>query len=198
MIRYLILLLLMLSLMLSACQSSPESDAKEAFEKDTVLSSLPSALATVSFKAGYGDYAFTIQGTLLGDTSEIFIQHKETDYSGPDFNIQLPGKLSGALSADINGNFKPELYVWTRTASDKRGHLVGFEFASKKTDIQLPELPAKYAEGYNGRDTFYIKQDHLIRSFPVYEIGAGAAIETGKVRSLWYSLNTEGKLILIN
>ncbi|MFN4121677.1 MAG: hypothetical protein ACK4GL_00085 [Flavobacteriales bacterium] len=196
--KLLITLLILASVFFAACQTSTENQLTDTNIKDTVLSSIPAVAATVSFRAGYGDYDFTVKGTLLGDSSEIFVQHKGTDYNGSDFGLKLPGKLSGALCADVNENFKPELYIWTRTPKYKNGHLIGFEFASKKTDIQLPELPAKYAEGYNGRDTFYIKQDHLIRSFPVYEIGAGAAVETGKIRSLWYSLNTEGKLILIN
>jgi len=182
---------------LTACQPSEKNEATHV---DTAPSDevIKTPLAIRSFTVGYGDYKFVVKGQTQGDSSNIQIAHSGTDYSGADFSVNLPGILMGALSADVNENFKPELYIWTRKGKQEEGFLSAFEFAKDLLTIKLPDLSSQYQEGYAGRDSFYIRQDHLIRSFPVFSNQDGQLLPTDKTRSLWYTLNDKGVLILIN
>jgi hypothetical protein len=182
---------------LAACQPSEENEAThvDTAPSDEVIKT-PQAIR--SFTVGYGDYKFIVKGSVQGDSSHIKIDHSGTDYNGPDLSIKLPGVLMGALSADVNENFKPELYFWTRRGTRDEGFLNAFEFAKDLITIKLPDLSTKYQQGYAGRDSFYIRQDHLIRSFPVFNDQDGQLLPTDKERNLWYTLNDKGVLILIN
>lgn len=153
---------------------------------------------TLNLNAGYGDYVFKISAVSEADSSKINISHKGTDYEGESITFKMPGMLKAAFSTDVNENYKPELYIYTSLGERKYGHMKCFEFTKTLDELNLPALKSAYAEGYAGLDTFYIKQNHLIRSFPVFDANSEDYKETGIQRTLWYSLDEKGNFMLIN
>jgi len=177
-----------------ACNSAGpnENQQKENVELQTATPK------TINLNAGYGDYVFKINGVSEADSCKISISHKGTDYEGESITFKMPGMLKAAFSTDVNENYKPELYIYTSFGERKFGYMKCFEFAKSLGELNAPALKTEYAEGYAGLDTFYIKQNHLIRSFPVFDINGVDYKETGIQRTLWYSLDEKGNFMLIN
>jgi len=172
-------------------QSKTESEPEDQAEQIAVSEKY-------SFRTGYGDYVFQINGVYQNDSTKIEITHKGTDLDPGTFEVKMPGRLKGVFSGDVSGNYKPELYLWSRTDENNQGNALGYEFRSELFTLKIPPLTQNYANGYFGRDSFYMKQDHFIRTFPLFEEKEGVLIATENKRTLWYTLNDTGNLILIN
>lgn len=109
----------------------------------------------------------------------------------PPIEREIDGVVVGAEVADLDANGFPELYVFTQSAgSGSYGNVVGYASNRNKslTDIFLPELGGRDAEGYQGHDSFAISGKTLLRRFPIYRPGDPNAGPRGGERRLHYRL----------
>ncbi len=105
----------------------------------------------------------------------------------------IDGIVTGADVADINEDGSPEIYVYiTSAGSGSYGSLVAYGANRKKSlsEIYLPPLEDDKinSRGYMGHDTFSIRGNRLVRSFPIYKDGDSNAQPTGGTRTLEYKL----------
>ncbi|SCK23625.1 PliI family lysozyme inhibitor of I-type lysozyme [Vogesella sp. LIG4] len=109
----------------------------------------------------------------------------------------LQGSVDGTITdvrvADLNGDGKPELYLFTRSAgSGSYGNVLVFvvDEWNRLNSISLPP-PDDYPDamaGYMGHDEFTLSGQRLLRRFPLYRDGDGNAMPTGGMRQLSYRL----------
>ena len=109
------------------------------------------------------------------------------------FENEADGTVTDAAVADINDDGAPEVYVFVTSAgSGSYGSVLAY--SSNKnlsaTPVYMPELnenkPA--AKGYIGHDQFSIKENRLVRRFPVYGDKDSNANPTQGYRELQYKL----------
>jgi hypothetical protein len=106
---------------------------------------------------------------------------------------EADGSVTGAETADLNKDDSPEIYVYVTSAgSGSYGSLIAYSANNKKSlsQIYLPPIEDDKADskGYMGHDRFSIKDNHLVRSFPIYKDGDSNAKPTGGMRTLEYKL----------
>ncbi len=124
----------------------------------------------------------TIVPSGLTGTNNVPVTVKEAD-----------GSVVGADVADLNKDGSPEIYVYlTSAGSGSYGSLIAYSANKKKSlsQIYLPPLSDDKvnSKGYMGHDTFAIKGNRLVRSFPVYKDVDSNAEPTGGTRELEYEL----------
>jgi hypothetical protein len=106
---------------------------------------------------------------------------------------EADGSVTGADVADLNNDGSPEIYIYlTSAGSGSYGSLIAYSANNKKSlsEIYLPPLEdnKEAAKGYMGHDTFTIKGNHLVRSFPLYKNTDTNAEPTGGTRQIEYEL----------
>ncbi len=106
---------------------------------------------------------------------------------------EADGTVTGADVADLNKDGSPEVYIYmTSAGSGSYGSLIAYSANNRKSlgPIYLPPLEDDKinSKGYMGHDQFSIKDNRLVRSFPVYKDGDSNAKPTGGTRELEYEL----------
>jgi hypothetical protein len=101
--------------------------------------------------------------------------------------------ISDVFVADLDGNGFDEIYIITTSAgSGSYGTIMGFASNKDKSlsMINSPEIQKvdRNFEGYMGHDTFKIKDQKLLRIFPIYNRGDTNSNPTGGKRMLVYGL----------
>ncbi len=115
--------------------------------------------------------------------------------------LDINGAVRESVSGDLNGNGKPEIYIFT-DASTANGGFYGYEFSERAyTPITGPGLitgPA--AVGYAGKDTYTLSGNMLSRTFPVTDgtasASATAPATTPSSRTITYKLDPTGKWVM--
>jgi hypothetical protein len=188
--------------MLVACShnDSKQKNEKENPSADTTAADLLQPSAAMEINTSSGKTIIVEEshpiGASLSDFSVYFKGDTTTRLSSKD---QDP--MSSHLLADLDGNGFDELYVITTSAgSGSYGNVCGF--ASNKDQsfslINFPELNEQDIakggsfEGYEGKDSYGIKGQRLIRRFQVDEKGEK------KMKSIHYTLQkTEAGFALV-
>ena len=101
--------------------------------------------------------------------------------------------ISDVFVTDLDGNGFDEIYIITTSAgSGSYGTVLGFASNKDKSlsMINFPEIQEsdKNFEGYMGHDTFKIKDQKLLRTFPIYNKDDTNNHPTGGTRKLVYGL----------
>ncbi|MFN5333908.1 MAG: hypothetical protein ACK5BV_01815 [Bacteroidota bacterium] len=189
-------------LLLFACENKDKS-TKVTIEKSSVDTVGSSELMQNPYKEITTSTGKTIildeshpVGASLSDFTVYFKGDTTTRLSLSD---QDP--MSSYLVADLDGNGFEELYIITSTAgSGSYGKICGFASNNDLSFsfIYFPELTEKEIQkgqpfdGYEGKDSFSIKGQRLVRSFQVNEAGEK------KMKSIYYTLKkTEGGFSLV-
>jgi hypothetical protein len=106
----------------------------------------------------------------------------------------VDGHVVGAEVADLNGNGRPEVFVFVQGAgSGSYGQVVAYSMVSgsdQLVPIGLRDLGGTMAQGYQGHDQFSVVEGCLVRRFPIYKPGDTNAKATGGERQICYKLNT--------
>lgn len=129
-------------------------------------------------------YVFDLKTTAGPDPALTIRTRKGTTQVVEPLRILLTGRPVRAAAADLNGNGKPEVYVFT----DNPAANAGF-YAYELNTTGLVPLPGpsrvagRAAEGYKGHDTYAVSGATLIRSFPL-----GGDVDTAGSRTLAYRL----------
>ncbi len=104
--------------------------------------------------------------------------------------IQYDGTIQDAVTADLNGDGKDEVYVFNQSAgSGSYGLLIAYQYNGSKLDsISLDELSEELSQKYLGHDSFAIDKKHLYRFFPLYKEMDPNCCPTGGMMKLKYDL----------
>jgi hypothetical protein len=109
------------------------------------------------------------------------------------FENEADGTVTDAAVADINNDGAPEVYVFVTSAgSGSYGSVIAYSSNRNisATPVYMPELNENKAaaKGYMGHDQFSIKENRLVRRFPVYSDKDSNANPTQGFRELQYEL----------
>jgi hypothetical protein len=145
----------------------------------------PDTTATgFSRKLAQGGYSFDLKTTVGPDPALTIRTRRGISQVVEPLRIPLTGQPVRAAAADLNGNGKPEVYVFT-DAPSANGGFYGYELQpSGLTPLPGPgRIIGRAAEGYRGHDTYAVSGATLIRSFPL-----GGDVDTAGSRTLAYRL----------
>jgi hypothetical protein len=147
-----------------------------------------------------GNYRFSVKTYGSQEQRVASIRsYRGTAQTIDPLRLDITGSITNVMSGDLNGNGKPELYIFT---DNKRanGGLYAYEFGERGyTPITAPGNPSGTAgTGYSGQDTYQISGNKLIRTFPVSSTTAAADGSTPAAtsRSVEYTLDASGKLVM--
>jgi hypothetical protein len=137
---------------------------------------------------------FHVHSTGEGSQQQLSITTTGTKPPIQPIRQSVDGQVVGAEVADLNGNGRPEIFVFVQGAgSGSYGQLVAFTVVNgsdQLAPIGLRELGGAMAQGYQGHDQFSVVEGCLVRRFPIYKSGDTNAKATGGERQICYKLNT--------
>lgn len=166
----------------AATQPSSESIAGEAQRQKE------EAGVTSSETMLKGNYKFAIR--VHGDGTDRTIMIASQDVRGDttkpsDSTIihDVKGRVTSSAVSDLDNDGNPEVFCFTKSeGTEAVGSVYGITFIDHKPyRIFSGDVEKDSIAGYQGRDTFFIQQSHLVRKFP-----AGKELKTIK-----YSLKRE-------
>jgi hypothetical protein len=102
----------------------------------------------------------------------------------------LEGNIVDVFNADMDTDGNPELFIHTQAAdSTNAAQVFAFEYNDDNArKLDFPRLTRSQRKGYRGNDHFYIKEDHLMREFEVYNEDDSLAKKPIQKRIIEYSL----------
>lgn len=105
---------------------------------------------------------------------------------------ELDGKIMDAWNMDMDSDGNPELYIQAKGEGEgSHLNMYVYEFSSDGSyrELRFPDLSSKSKKGYKGGDSIYIKDEKLMREFPVVDENPDSAAvkPTGK-KVLVYTL----------
>ena len=135
-------------------------------------------------KLTQGGYLFELKTTPGADPALTIRTRKGATQVVEPLRIPLAGRPVRATAADLNGNGKPEVYVFTDAPTANAGFYAYELQPSGLTPLPGPgRISGRAAEGYRGHDTYAVSGATLIRSFPL-----GGDVDTAGSRTLAYRL----------
>jgi len=176
-------------------------------DTSTAASTVESTLATepVSFTKDLtqGANRFEIRTTGMEAQRQLTIRsYRGAALTSDPVRLDINGAVRDAVTADLNGNGKPEIYIFTDAAS-ANGGFYGYEFGERGyTPISSPGMIAGTAGvGYSGKDTYSLANNMLTRTFPVNNSTASATASTPETavagsRTITYTLDSTGKWVM--
>ncbi|MBX0289979.1 hypothetical protein K3G63_05980 [Hymenobacter sp. HSC-4F20] len=200
---------------LTACDSTRPVASESSSESVPVSPTVDESDVSFNREVTQGDYRFAVKTYGSQEPRVISIRsYRGSAQTIDPLRLEVSGAVTNVVSGDLNGNGKPELYVMT---DNKRanGGLYAFEFGERGyTPITAPGTPGGNAgSGYSGQDTYQISGNKLVRTFPVTSstatasattsgttagttAGTTSATATPSTRTVEYTLDTTGKLVM--
>jgi len=143
---------------------------------------------------------FAVKSTGQGSQQQLTITTTQGKRAFKPIHQTVDGTVVGTEVADLNGNGKPEIFVYVQSAgSGSYGELVAYavDKSNRLSPIAMQELSGALAQGYMGHDEYQVVEGCLTRRFPIYKPGDSNAKPTGGLRQICYKLkNGEASWIL--
>jgi len=173
-----------------------ETHSQDNKPKDTTKSQEPAIeKETYSFQKTlqFKGISFDVNTKGSGSLRQLVIQPKGFEETNKNIELEIDGKVTDALVADLNADGFPELLIFTLSAgSGSYGNVVAFSANGVKSMSRVNFPPAnenpKLNKGYMGHDTFLINESALIQEFPIYKEGDSNSNPSGGVRRIKYKL----------
>src|SRR6478735_9004962 len=178
-----------------------ETHAEDNKQKDTTKSKEPTIEKPAVEKETYSfqktlqfkGISFDVNTKGSGSLRQLVIQPKGFEETNKSIELEIDGKVTDALAADLNADGFPELLIFTQsTGSGSYGNVVAFSANGAKSMSRVNFPPAnenpKLNKGYMGHDTFLINESALIQEFPIYKEGDPNSNPSGGVRRIQYKL----------
>ncbi|MCO6459957.1 MAG: hypothetical protein J5I59_01020 [Saprospiraceae bacterium] len=171
--KYLSLLMLTLGMSFVACKSEQSKDAK----KDEAEAYVPydgkqrqiAYTDTVVNNKGI-QFELTFRGGSIDGSAQVKVRKDGVLLENKD--RRADGRVSGVFLKDINGDGEDDFLFYTNTEDvTKIGHLYGVIHTGNeiKHIYVSPFLKAPYVDNYLGRDSFYIENGIIYKSFPKFD-----------------------------
>lgn len=180
---------------LFSCQSDRDSGTEHPGKPAVETSTEP-----FSKTLTYDNSRFTVKSTKGDKYDQLLITGTINGKKIPKSISRPIYPIVGADIADINRDGQPEVYIFTRVPGEGNyGRLFAYNFAMTGywAQIEVQELPEDMQRGYQGLDTFEIRDGRLLRSFPLHLPDDAQGKPTGPRRTIVYALAAQqGNLIL--
>ncbi|MBC8082196.1 MAG: hypothetical protein H7Z21_03230 [Hymenobacter sp.] len=188
----------------TACDSSRGVVEDTSTETSTAESTVATEAVSFTRDLTQGDSRFEIRTTGASAQRQLTIRsYRGAALTSDPVRLGINGAVRDAVTADLNGNGKPEIYIFTDAAS-ANGGFYGYEFSERGyTPISGPGLISGTAGvGYAGKDTYMLSNNMLSRSFPISS-GTASATANGEAgtsaagsRTITYTLDPTGKWVM--
>ncbi|MBG8553650.1 hypothetical protein [Hymenobacter guriensis] len=203
-----VLTLLGVSLLAATSCDSSRTVGESNNSAAATVESTGSDVVGFSREVTQGDARFDIRATGEGDQQQVTIRsYRGAGLTTDPVRVPIKGTVRDAVSGDLNGNGKPEVYIFT-DATSANGGFYGYEFGDRGyTPISSPgQITGAAATGYAGSDTYTLSNGTLTRTFPVTGATSGTATTStttgtdaagtsaaGSTRTVTYKLGADGK-----
>lgn len=178
--------------LLAASCDAPRSATEQADPAVRSEAVRGAAAAPVSFRRELteGDFRFELQTTGAGTQRQLQLRVERNGRELATTTQAVAGTVTDAVAANLNDDKYPELLVFVADAgSGSYGQLLGYEFLNQgRRNLQLPELSAAAAQGYQGHDEFRVDGQQVLRTFPVYRAADANCCPSGGRRTVRYVL----------
>ncbi|QHS59301.1 hypothetical protein [Chitinophaga agri] len=140
-------------------------------------------------------YAIVVKGDGAGRSITIADTDTKIDSLKADSTTlhDIKGSLQTTAIEDLNNDKNPEIYMFTYSEGTERtGSVYGVTYVNGKA-IRIFSGDADNADlkGYRGRDSFYVQQQRIVRSYPVYGETDPDGIPSGGKRTIKYMLTKQ-------
>lgn len=162
-----------------ALPETPAKDSTTVVADSTIASPAPEFNQVLK----YEKYAFAVSAK--GD--ELTITPSGLEEVNTPLTQKIDGTVKNVEIGDINGDNKPEVFVYLSKGPEERGSVVGYSSNAGKSmsEVYFPEMDAKYKDGYNGHDEFAMVENTFAQRFPLFDAKGN---KTGKTRQIQYKL----------
>ncbi|WP_143306331.1 hypothetical protein [Chitinophaga vietnamensis] len=188
MITRLCLICLLLGLM--ACKSKPDSNKKDSSQVAT-----PKPREEAPFKkdttiAGYRISVSSRGNAGMRNMIVSFGSAKDTTHADSIIERDIKGAPQRLMAADLDNDGIPEIYCYTLSAgTGSYGSIYAFTYIDNHIfRINTTALDSMERPEYNGKDSFYIRGNKLVRTFPVTPEGRSTAVKAEKHETIEYGL----------
>lgn len=186
----------------TACDSSRGVVEDTSMQSSTVESTMATEPVSFSRELTQGDARFEIRTTGSDAQRQLTIRsYRGASLTSDPIRVDINGSVRDAATGDLNGNGKPEIYIFTDAAS-ANGGFYGYEFAERGyTPITGPgSISGTAGVGYGGKDTYVLSNNMLSRTFPITSGTASANSATPDAaatsRTITYKLDPTGKWVM--
>lgn len=183
--KLILLPILSLFVLNTACSKKAEAPAESIPDTAKAVTDSSAVKTTPEFnkELKYENYSFKI--TTSGDMLTITPAGLEADNS--PLTKKFTGKIANVEIGDINGDNKPEVFVYTAQGPDENGAIIGYSSNAGKSmsEVAVPELDDKTKMGYKGHDEYAMVENNLVQRFPLYDDKGN---KTNKLRQIQYKL----------
>lgn len=138
-------------------------------------------------------YTFTVNGADTGRVRPVRVAAYRGATLLTRFDIKTDGAVTDAAVGDLDRNGMPELYLFaTSEGSGSFGQVYAWQFLpQRRAAILCPAWRPKTDE-YMGRDSIWLADGYLNRTYPIYQSGDAQAEPSGGLRYLRYRLRDAG------
>lgn len=187
----------------TACDSSRGVVEDTSIETSTAESTVATEPVSFTKDLTQGTSRFEIRTTGASAQRQLTIRsYRGAALTSDPVRLDINGAVREAVTGDLNGNGKPEIYVFTDAAT-ANGGFYGYEFTDRGyTPITGPGMITGVAAvGYAGKDTYTLSNNMLSRTFPITSGTASAtaaepAAATPTSRTITYKLDPSGKWVM--
>lgn len=187
----------------TACDSSRGVVEDTSTAASTAENTVATAPVSFNRELTQGNSRFEVRTTGTDAQRQLTIRsYRGAALSADPVRLDIMGAVRDAVTADLNGNGKPELYIFT-DAGSANGGFYAYEFAERGyTPISSPGMISGTAGvGYSGKDTYTVANNMLSRTFPVSNGTAAATTGTEPStapgsRTITYTLDPTGKWVM--
>ena len=140
-------------------------------------------------------YAIVSKGDGTDRSIIVAATNLKGDSSKADSTVirDVKGMLQKTAIEDLDNDKNPEIYLFTTSAGTQAtGSVYGVTYINNKAfrifsgDVENPDL-----KGYRGRDSFYIQQRQIVRTYPVYADADPESKPSGGKRTIKYALKKQ-------
>lgn len=137
-------------------------------------------------------YGIVSKGDGTGRSITIAATDLKGDSSKADSTVirDVKGMLQKTSIEDLDNDKNPEIYLFTASSgTEATGSVYGVTYINNKAFHIFPgDVDALDKKGYRGRDSFYIQQRRIVRTYPVYGDSDPDAKPSGGKRTVKYTL----------
>ncbi|ACU60810.1 hypothetical protein [Chitinophaga pinensis] len=154
---------------------------------------------TLRFK--HYKYAIVSKGDGSGRTITIADTDTKIDSLKADSTTihDVKGILQQTAIDDLDNDKNPEIYLFTAAEGTERtGSVYGVTYINNKgVRIFSGDIDNVDQKGYRGRDSFYIQQKYVVRTYPLYGDTDIDSKPTGGKRTIKYKLTKQGNSYML-
>ncbi|WDF57086.1 hypothetical protein [Mucilaginibacter sp. KACC 22063] len=131
------------------------------------------------------------RGTKVG-AKYLILRSDSTEQKYNTTEGDIDGPIKDVLNSDLDTDGNPEIIIQANSIDTNRyTNVYVYEYRDQRAQkIDWPRLTVSQRKGYRGGDRLFIKDDKLMREFPVYDGSGATAKPNGQKRLLEYSLHS--------